>query len=133
MNTPNIRVRKDILHPDLSYAVMGVLFEVNKELGYGHKERYYENAVALGLNKKGLKYDRQLHVPLQFKGEQIGYYFLDFLIEGILVLELKQGNSFSKKNIDQVLAYLKANSLELGILAQFTADGVKYKRIVNIR
>ena len=126
-------MRKDIVYPELCFEIMGVLFKVQKELGYGHKERYYENAVAVGFKKNGLKYERQLRVPLKFEGSEVGYYFFDFLVDGKIVLELKQGNSFSKKNIDQVVAYLKAFDLRLGILAQFTADGVKYRRIVNVR
>lgn len=132
MNT-STQVRKDIVHPQLSFEIMGVLFNVQKELGYGHKERYYENAVAIGLTKKGLVFERQLRTPLTFEGEEIGYYIFDFLVEGKVVLELKQGALFTKKNIDQVLAYLETKDLQLGILAQFTPDGVKYRRIVNIR
>ena len=132
MNT-STQIRKDIVHPQLSFDVMGVLFHVQKELGYGHKERYYEHAVAVGLTKKGLKFQRQLRAPLIFEGKEVGYYIFDFLIEGKIILELKQGALFSKKNIDQVLAYLETTDLQLGILAQFTPDGVKYKRIVNIR
>jgi len=127
------QVRKDIVHPKLSFEIMGVLFHVQKELGYGHKERYYENAVAIGLKKKGLTFKRQLQVPLTYEESEVGYYVLDFLIEDAVILELKQGSTFSKKNMDQVFAYLQAKSLKLGMLAQFTPDGVKYRRIVNIR
>ena len=102
-------------------------------MGYGHKERYYENAVAIGLKKKGLTFKRQLQVPLTYEESEVGYYVLDFLIEDAVILELKQGSTFSKKNMDQVFAYLQAKSLKLGMLAQFTPDGVKYRRIVNIR
>lgn len=122
----------NVVHPELSFRIMGVLFGVSNELGHGHKEKYYENAVALALTKAGLAYKRQIRAPLIFDGEQIGYYYLDFLVEGAVVLELKQGNSFSQKNIDQVHSYLKATGLQLGIIAQFTADGVKSKRIVNL-
>ncbi len=125
--------RKDLLYPDLSYRIMGVLFEVFKELGPGHKEKYYEHAVAVGLADKRIPFDRQLYEPLSFKGEVVGKYFFDFLIDGKVILELKKGNMYSShKHIDQVLTYLKAHNLQLGIIAQFTDDGVKYKRIVNI-
>ena len=105
------QIRKDVVHPELSFDIMGVLFHVQKELGYGHKERYYENAVAVGLTKKGLAFERQLRTPLIFEGKEIGYYIFDFLIEGKIILELKQGALFTKKNIDQVLAYLEATHL----------------------
>jgi GxxExxY protein len=57
---------------------------------------------------------------------------LDFLYEDIIVIELKQGNGFSKRNINQIYSYLKATGLKLGLLINFTRDGVKFKRIVNL-
>lgn len=126
--------KSELVHPELSYRVMGVLFEVFKEFGAGHKEKYYENAIAESLKAAGISFAQQLYVPLLFKGKLVGKYFLDFLIDGKIVLELKKGDMYSsKKHIDQVLSYLKANNLQLGILAQFTSEGVKYRRIVNLR
>ncbi len=127
------KTRKDLVYPDLSYSVMGVLFEVFKELGYGHKEKYYGTAIALGLKEADISFSEQLYSPLLFRGELVGKYFLDFLIEGKIVLEIKKGNRYSsKKQIEQVFSYLKVNHLKLGILAQFTSEGVKYRRILNL-
>lgn len=125
--------REDLLYPKLSYKIIGILFEVDNSLGPGHKEKYYENAVAEALRTEGLKFEQQLHIPLLFNEKPVGRYFLDFLVDDKIVLELKQGNFFSKKNIDQVYSYLKANKLQLGIIAQFTSEGVKYRRVVNLR
>jgi len=125
-------VGQKVLYPELSYDVTGVLFEVFKDLGPSHKEKYYENAVATGLTAKGIPFKRQLYLPLTFKGKVVGKYFLDFLVDGKLVLELKKGDHFSsQQHIEQVLTYLKAHGLKLGIIAQFTREGVKYRRIVN--
>lgn len=113
---------------------MGVLFEVFKVLGPGHKEKYYENAIAEGLKNIQILFKEQLYVPLSFKEKVVGKYFLDFLIDEKIVLEIKKGDMYSsKQHIEQVLSYLKANDLKLGIIAQFTNDGVKYRRIVNLR
>ena len=125
--------RKDLLYPELSYRIMGVLFAVFNELGPGHKEKYYEHAVAEGFTNRGILFERQLYAPLFFEGKVVGKYFFDFLIDGKVILELKKGNMYSShKHINQVLSYLKAHTLALGIIAQFADDGVKYKRIVNI-
>lgn len=122
-----------VLYPELSYDILGVLFEVFKELGPGHKERYYENAVAEGLTSKGIPFERQMYMPLTFKGKVIGKYFFDFLVDGKIVLELKKGNRYSShQNIEQVLTYLKAHGFKLGIIAQFATEGVKYRRIINL-
>jgi len=104
-------VKKDILYPELSYKIVGILYDVYNELGYGYQEKYYEKAIARSFEKEKLDYKEQLHVPF----------------------ELKKGDKFSKKNIDQVYGYLKAKNLKLGIIAQFAPNGLKFKRIVNIK
>lgn len=123
--------RQDLLFPELSYQVVGILFEVFKQLGSGFQERYYQRAVAVELRNRGLKFLEQVPIPLNYKTKRIGRYFLDFLIEDKIVLEIKKDKYFSKQNIDQVLGYLKATKLKLGIIANFTSDGLKFKRIVN--
>jgi len=88
--------RKDLVYPELSYQVMGVLFEVWKELGYGHKEKFYQKAVSQGLKEKDFKFDEQVPAQLLFKNQVVGSYFFDFLIENKVVLEIKAKNYFSK-------------------------------------
>jgi GxxExxY protein len=124
--------REDLLYPDLSYKIVDTLFDVYYKLGAGHYEKYYQNAVAVAFDEKGISYKREHHIPLKLRTKKIGSYFLDFLVEDKVVLELKKGNFFPRTNIDQIYAYLKATSLQLGILANYTSSGVKCKRIVNI-
>lgn len=126
-------IKKDVLYPELSYKIIGILYDIYNELGYGYQEKYYEKATAKAFEQEGLNYKEQLHVPLEFRTQKIGSYFLDFLVEDKIVLELKKGDKFSKKNIDQVYEYLKAKNLKLGIITQFTSTSLKFKRIVNIR
>jgi GxxExxY protein len=122
-----------VLYRELSYQIVGVLFDVYNKVGYGHREKYYENAVAVGLEQQQLQYERQLYSQILYEGKIIGKYFFDFLVERVIVLELKQGNTFSRQHIDQVYSYLKANNLKLGIIAQFTNKGVKCKRVLNVQ
>lgn len=112
---------------------MGILFDVNDKLGSGHKESYYEKAVEIAFREAGISYKRQLYMPLMYKNIIVGKQFFDFLVEEKIIVELKSGNQFTKKNIEQVYEYLKTANLKLGIIAQFSSNGVKYKRIVNIR
>lgn len=125
-------LKKDLVYPELSYLIVGILFNIYKELGDGYQEKYYQKAVAIELKKHKLDFREQVSIPLKYKGEKIGNYFLDFVIEKKIVLELKKGDRFFKKNIEQVYGYLKAGNLKLGILANFTKRGVKFKRIVNL-
>ncbi|MDP2790013.1 MAG: GxxExxY protein [bacterium] len=124
--------RKDLVHADLSYRVVGILFEVFNELGYGHLERVYQRAIAELMRKLDLHFQEQVRYTIQLKNRPIASYVLDFLIEGKVVLELKRGARYMRKDIEQVYAYLRASDLQLGILATFTSQGVAYKRIVNI-
>lgn len=125
-------VRTDLIYPELSYKIIGILFDVYNQLGYGYQEKYYEKAVATSLKLAELSYKEQFSVPLKFKGKKIGNYFLDFLVDDKVVLELKRGERVAKSNIDQIYAYLKAMDLKLGILGQFTPSGIKFRRILNI-
>ena len=125
-------IKIDLIYPELSYKIIGILFDVYNQLGYGYQEKYYEKAVATSLKLARLNYKEQFLVPLKFKGEKIGNYFLYFLVDDKIVLELKRGERVAKSNIDQIYAYLKAMNLKLGILAQFTPSGIKFRRILNI-
>lgn len=126
-------IRTDLIYPELSYKIIGILFDVYNQLGYGYQEKHYEKAVATSLKLAGLNYKEQFPIPLKFKDEKIGNYFLDFLVDDKVVLELKRGERVAKSNIDQIYAYLKATGLKLGILAQFTPSGIKFRRILNIK
>jgi GxxExxY protein len=123
--------REDLILPDLSFRIVGCLFEVSNELGVGHLEHVFQKAVAKALQTQGIHFTQQVTVPLKFQGEQVGTYRLDFLIEDKIVLEIKQGERFKMANMKQTLAYLKSTGKPLAILANFTADGVVFKRLLN--
>lgn len=110
---------------------MGVLFKVHSELGSRYQEKYYQRAVALGFDDEGLQYQREIKVDLRFKEKIIGKYILDFLVENKIIVELKTVDRFSQTDFKQVLAYLKAKNLKLGILANFRTKNLSYKRILN--
>jgi len=123
--------RNDLLYPELSYKINGVLFKVFRQLGGGHREKYYQEAVSFGLKECGINFKEQFYVPLKFDDKIVGKYYLDFLIEDKIVLELKRGNIVAVNNIDQVKGYLSALNLKLAIIVSFTFNGVKINRILN--
>jgi len=120
-----------IIHKDSSYKIVGILFEVYNELGYGYQEKYYERAVAKCFVRENILHKRQAPYKIIFKNEEIGRYYLDFLVDDKVVLELKKGSYFSKRNIEQIKGYLKAANLKLAILANYTPTGVKILRVLN--
>ena len=123
--------RNDLLYPELSFKINGILYEVFKQLGGGHKESYYQKAVSIGLTKQGISFQEQFHVPLKFEGEKIGRYFLDFLIENKIILELKRDQFIPAHIIYQTKQYLMTLKLQLALIACFTHKGVLIKRIIN--
>ncbi len=132
MDTKVRTKRTDLIYPELSYDIVGALFKVFSAVGAGHKEAVYQRTTALALQDAQVSFKEQVYLPLLFKKEIVGKYFLDFLIEDKIILELKVRNYFSLSDIKQVIRYLKTYKLKLGILAHFTKDGVRYKRILNL-
>ena len=124
--------RDDLLHKELSYKIVGVFFNVYNELGYGYQEKYYQKAIEHSLDLLEIKYQKQVLTKLIFKDKVIGRYYLDFLIEDKIVLELKVGKRFAKGDFDQVKGYLQATKKDLAILVNFTPKGVNCLRVVNL-
>lgn len=124
--------REDLVYYDECYKVVGILLSVYNQLGYGYEEKTYQKAIAIALKNAGYKFIEQLYAPVVFEGKVIDKNFFDFLIENIIVLEIKRGVHFSTAHIKQVYEYLVAKKLKLGILAYFAPRGVHYKRIVNL-
>jgi GxxExxY protein len=104
--------KNKIIYKELSYKIIGSLFEVYNTLGYGHPEKYYYKAIENEFQERKIKFKGQVPYNLIYKGNQVGKYFLDYLVEDRIVLEIKKGNYFSKKNIEQVKGYLQASKLK---------------------
>ena len=122
-----------MVEKELSYKIVGILFEVHTKLGDSYQEKYYQRAVEKLLKREGLNYQKELKVDLMLDDEKIGIYFLDFLIEDRIVLELKAKYKFHPNDFKQVMAYLRRTGKELGILANFKANKLDYRRILNSR
>ena len=136
MNTQDIKPeikRKDLVFPELSYRIIGILYDVYNELGYGFDEKTYQKAVAIAFKKNKIKFDEQVYAPVEYEGQRVASNYFDFLVEGKIVVEIKKGDRFAKSHIDQVYKYLKSGNLKLGILIYFAPRKLHYKRILNIQ
>lgn len=121
----------EILYKELSYQIVGALFDAIKSLGSNYQEKYYQRAVEVYLTKRKISFQREVPIQISVENELIGRHFLDFLIDNCIVLELKRGNIIQIADVKQVLMYLKTTNYKLGILAYFGVKGVLYKRIIN--
>lgn len=123
----------DLVYPELSYKIVGLLYKIYNKLGGGYQEKYYQQAVRRELFAENIPFLEQVKVDLNYNGKKIGRYFLDFMIDHKIILELKITPTFSSRDIMQVLNYLKQCNLELGILASLNRNTIVYKRILKGR
>jgi GxxExxY protein len=130
--TAENKAKKDIIYADLSGQIIGLLFDVYNHLGHGHPEKTYQRAVAAAFTKASLKFVEQLYVPVLYEGKVVGKNYFDFFVEDKIVVEIKKGDYFVLKHINQVYQYLVSKDIKLGILAYFAPKTVHLKRVVNL-
>lgn len=121
----------ELYFKELSYDINGYLFEMFNKVGFGYQEKHYQSILEEILKLHHVKYQKELYGKIIFNNRIIAKYYLDFLIEDKIVLEIKVANDFYQQHINQVLSYLKAKNLKLGILAIITKNGIETRRIVN--
>lgn len=106
-------------HRDLTQRIIEVFYEVYNELGHGFLESVYEAAFEVALTAKGLTVLRQIEVPVWFRGKKIGDFTADMLVEKCVLLELKAGRALDQAHEAQLLNYLRATEIEVGMLFSF--------------
>jgi GxxExxY protein len=110
---------------DLTERILGCAIEVHRELGAGLLEATYESALCIELEEVGLRYERQLAVPILYKGRSVGDYRIDLIVEGAVVVEIKSVERFDPVFEAQVLTYLRAAGKKVGLLVNFNARLLK--------
>ncbi len=121
----------NIIYKELSYQIMGAIFEVHKELGPGFLESVYEKALLLELTDRGMKVDVERIFDLTYKGKKVGTHRLDHIVDEKIVVELKTVERFAPHHTAQLLSYLKASGHRLGILVNFSKAKVESRRVVT--
>jgi GxxExxY protein len=116
----------------LAHAVIGAAIEVHRQLGPGYLEEVYQGALELELKLQGIPFEAQKPVSVSYKGHPVGEGRLDFLVDEILVVELKAVESLADIHKAQVISYLKATKLHLGLLINFNVTTLKngLKRVI---
>ncbi|MBX9622433.1 MAG: GxxExxY protein [Gemmataceae bacterium] len=106
-------------HRDLTERVIGAFFDVYNELGFGFLESVYHRSMVLALTAAGLHADSEAKLPVYFRGEPVGDFEADVLVERAVILELKAADDFCPAHEAQLLNYLKASTVEVGLLMNF--------------
>jgi GxxExxY protein len=118
----------------LTEKIIGVFYEVYNKLGYGFLEKVYEHAMVLECEKQGIPVVAQAPIRVAYDGKVIGEYFADLLVDGKVIVEIKALNGLAPEHEAQLLNYLKATSIEVGLLLNFgPKPQVKRKVFDNFR
>jgi GxxExxY protein len=115
---------------EITYAINGAVFEVNNILGPGFLEKVYENALLVELKMRGLKAKNQVPIKVSYKGEVVGDYAADLLVEDKVIVELKTVENLDRAHEAQLLNYLKVTGLHVGLLVNFKNKKADIKRLV---
>ena len=109
----------DYLFKEETDEIIAAFYEVYNSLGYGFLERVYQNALYQELMRRGFKCEAQHKIKVYFKGHEEGEYFADLLVNGHIILELKAVDSICNEHELQLINYLKATEIEVGLLLNF--------------
>jgi len=106
-------------HAALTDKIIGVFYDVYNELGYGFLESVYAEAMMVALRQAGLSARREVSVPVWFGSEKVGQYFADLLVDNTVLIELKAARNIESAHEAQLLHYLRATEIEVGLLINF--------------
>jgi GxxExxY protein len=109
----------NLKHAELTDKIIGVFYDVYNELGQGFLESTYAEAMVVALEEAGLAATREVAVPVWFRGRKVGQYFADLLVNNVVLLELKAGRTLESAHEAQLLHYLRATEIEVGLLLNF--------------
>jgi GxxExxY protein len=115
----------------VSGLVIGCAMAVHRELGCGYLELVYERALEIELKSKGILVERQVELPVSYKGNPVGKFIADMLVADCLVVELKATETTTPRDEAQLINYLKAANLPVGLLFNFGHQSLKTKRLVH--
>lgn len=121
----------EILFKEESYKLIGLCMEVHRILGKGFKEVVYKDALEIELKKAHINFEREKRFQIDYKGIILPhYYFADFVINGVIILEVKAVNTIIDGFVTQTINYLKASNIKLGIVVNFGEASLTHKRVV---
>ena len=120
----------ELEHKDITEQIIGASFEVFRELGYGFLERVYQRAMKVEVELRGLRSEIETDIQVKYKGQIVGDYRADMLVNGCVLVELKVGPALDSRDEAQLLNELKATGIKVGLLINFGRQKAEFKRLV---
>ena len=119
-------------HEELTHKIIGCAMKVHSTLGNGFQELIYQRALAIEMNKQRLEFQREMEMPIFYEGIDIGTRRVDFFVEGNIMVELKALIKLEDVHLAQAMNYCQAYHLPVGLLINFGAKSLEFKRVYNV-
>ena len=120
----------ELEHKEITEQIIGAAFEVFRELGYGFLEKVYQRAMTIELELRGLRAEMETDIQVRYKGQTVGDYRADILVNGCVLVELKVALCIDTRDEAQLLNELKATGIKVGLLINFGRQRAEFKRFV---
>lgn len=124
-------INKEYKYSELTSKIIGCAMTVHSGLGNGFQEKIYQRALEIEMADQGIGFSREYEMPVYYKKQQIGTRRVDFLVQGIVSIELKAIIQLEDVHLAQAINYLEAYDLEIGLLINFGAKSLQFKRLSN--
>ena len=124
-------INEQYKYSELTSKIIGCAMTVHKLLGNGFQEVIYQRALAIEMNLMGITFSREFEMPIYYREEHIGTRRVDFLVEGIISVELKAIIKLEDVHFAQAINYLEAYNLEIGLLINFGETSLNFNRLTN--
>jgi GxxExxY protein len=124
-------INEQYKHSKLTSQIIGCAMAVHKALGNGFQEVIYQRALEIEMRLAGLNFNREFDMPIYYRGQEIGSRRVDFLVEGVVSVELKAITKLEDVHLAQAINYLEAYNLEVGLLINFGETSLNVKRLTN--
>ncbi len=122
-----MNLNENYLHSDITSTIIKAYYNVYNKLGYGFLEKVYENALIIELNKLGLECEKQKSIEVFYDTINVGQYFADIIVNGCVIVELKAAEGLIEEHEAQLVNYLRATNIEVGLLLNFGREA-EFKR-----
>ena len=120
-----------MLHEDITRRIIGAAMKVHSTLGNGFQEVIYQRALAIEFAFQGISYEREMEMQLFYRDQPIGTRRVDFFVEGCVMVEIKAVTKLEDVHLAQALNYLEAYHMQVGLLLNFGARSLEFKRVHN--